>query len=305
MGELRKDYILDRWVLIATDRAKRPCDFKTKVSLNSKSNCPFCKGNERMTPKETYVVRKDNNWIIRGFPNKFSTVSDIPVKKHNSRFINYFSASGHHEVLVETPDHNKTLADLPLDHINLVLDSYVRRILAFDSKYVLVFKNHGEEAGTSLSHSHSQIVAYNQVPQLVQEELKASRKFPSCPYCKILNLESHGPRKVFENSSFISIAPFASRFPLEVWIFPKKHLRSIVDVDNFTDLSSMLKKILVKLKKINASYNFVIHNAPGNSDFHFHIEILPRLAEWAGFEYGTNTVINAVTPEEASRFYRK
>jgi UDPglucose--hexose-1-phosphate uridylyltransferase len=305
LGELRKDYILDRWVLIATDRAKRPSDFKTKVCLNNKAHCPFCPGHEAMTPKETYVVRKDGKWLVRAFPNKFSAVSDIPVKEHNSTFLNHFSASGHHEVLVETPDHDKTLADLPIEHLNLVLDSYVKRILAFDSKYVLVFKNHGEEAGTSLCHSHSQIVAYNQIPPLVEEEVKAFRKFSSCPYCKILKLESHGPRKVFENRSFISIAPFASRFPMEVWIFPKKHIRSIVDVDDLTDLSSMLKKVLMKLKKINASYNFVVHNAPGKSDFHFHIEVLPRLAEWAGFEYGTYTVINAVTPEEAAKFYRK
>ncbi|MFH1210727.1 MAG: galactose-1-phosphate uridylyltransferase [archaeon] len=305
MGELRKDYILDRWVLIATDRAKRPSDFKTKVRLNNKSNCPFCPGHENMTPPSSYVVSRNGRWLVRCFPNKFSAVTNIPVKQHSSTFLNYFSASGHHEVLVETPDHNKTLANLPIDHLVIVLDSYVKRILAFDSKYVLIFKNHGKEAGTSLCHSHSQIVAYNQVPKLVEDELKAFRKYSSCPFCSIIKLEAHGPRRVFENKSFISFTPFASRFPMEVWIFPKQHIKSLVDVNDFASLASMLKKILLRLQKINASYNFVIHNAPGKSDFHFHIEILPRFSQWAGFEFGTDTIINAVTPEEAAKFYRK
>jgi UDPglucose--hexose-1-phosphate uridylyltransferase len=305
LGELRKDYILDRWVLIATERAKRPSDFKSKVSSNNQSSCPFCLGHENMTPPASYIVRKDGKWIVRCFPNRFAAVHNIPIKSHESKFLNYFSASGHHEVLVETPDHFKTFADLPIDHLKIVLDSYVKRILAFDSKYVLIFKNHGEEAGTSLCHAHSQVVAYNQVPKLVEEEVKAFKKFPSCPFCAVINLETKGPRKVFENRSFIAFTPFASRFPMEVWVFPKKHIRSIIDVDDFTDLALIMKKVLLKLKKINASYNFFIHNAPGKSDFHFHIEILPRFSQWAGFEFATDTIINVVSPEEAAKFYRK
>ncbi len=305
MGELRKDYILDRWVLIAAERAKRPSDFKSISCCTSKASCPFCPGHERMTPSTSYIIRKDGSWLIRAFPNKFEAVSSNVIKKHESKFLNYFSACGHHEILVETPDHSKTLADLPVDHISLVLDSYVKRILAFDSKYVLIFKNQGEEAGTSLSHSHSQIVAYNQIPKLVEEEVKAMKKFSSCPFCSIIKLESQSPRFVFENNSFVAFTPFASRAPLEIWILPKRHIRSIVDMDDFSDLASILKRVLLKLKKINASYNFYIHNAPGKSDFHFHIEVLPRLTKWGGFEFATNTVINVVSPEEAAKFYRK
>ncbi len=305
MGELRKDYILDRWVLVATERAKRPNDFKLKLSYNKKFSCPFCPGHEHMIPKVSYEVRKNSKWLIRSFPNKFPAVTYVPEKTNKAKFFNSISASGHQEVLVETPDHGKTLSDLPLDHIKLVLESYVKRILAFDSKYVLVFKNHGGEAGTSIFHSHSQIVAYNQVPKLVQDEVKAFRKFPSCPFCSIIKLEAESPRKVFENKSFIAFAPFASRFPLEVWIFPKSHVRSIIELNDFSDLAITLKKVLTKLKNINASYNFFIHNAPGKSDFHFHIEVTPRLSKFAGFEFATDTTINDITPEEAAKFYRK
>lgn len=305
MGELRKDYILDRWVLLSSERAKRPSEFKLKPFSNNKASCPFCPGHEHMTPRESYVVRKNGKWLIRSFPNKFAAVSPGSGKINSSKFFNYSDAFGYHEVLVETPDHNKSLADLSLEHLNLVFDSYVKRILAFDSKYVLVFKNHGAEAGTSILHSHSQVVAYNQVPKLVMDEVKAFRKFNSCPFCSVIKLESNGPRKVFENSSFIALTPFASRFPLEVWILPKEHVRSIAELSDFSGLSSIMKKVLAKLGRINAPYNFFIHNAPGKSDFHFHIEVIPRLSVFGGFEFASDTVINSVFPEEAAKFYRK
>ncbi|MEM4245220.1 MAG: galactose-1-phosphate uridylyltransferase [Candidatus Nanoarchaeia archaeon] len=306
MGELRKDYILDRWALIATERAKRPNDFKSSKKISgSKANCPFCPGHEHMTPPATYTVRKDGKWLVRCFANKFAAVGCGKEENYGNGFLTSFSACGNHEVLVETPNHNKTLADLPLEQIKLVLDSYVKRILAFDSKYVLVFKNEGAEAGTSLVHTHTQIIAYNQVPKLVEAEVKAFKKYDSCPFCSIVRMERNGPRMVFENDTFIAFTPFASRFPLEVWIFPKKHIKSLVDLDDFSDLAFILKKILLKLKRLNASYNFVIHNAPRKSDFHFHIEVLPRLSKFGGFELGTDTIINVVSPEEAAKFYRK
>lgn len=305
MGELRKDYLLDRWVLLSTARAKRPSDFKVRLLKNNKSSCPFCKGHEHMTPNASYVVRKNGKWIVRSFPNKFNAVDNFKGSKYSSEFFNFQPALGYHEVLVETPDHSKTLADLPVDHISLILDSYAKRILAFDSKYVFVFKNHGEEAATSIAHSHSQIIAYNQVPKLIESEVKAFKKFDSCPFCSLVKLESKGPRLVSENSSFVAFTPFASRFPFEVWILPKKHIKSLVDLDDFSALASLLKHVLLKLKTINASYNLFIHNAPAKSDFHFHIEITPRLSKFGGFELGTDTFINVISPEEAARFYRK
>lgn len=305
MGELRKDCLLDRWVLLSAVRARRPSDFKTRLIKNNKASCPFCPGHEHQTPNASYVVRKNSRWIIRSFPNKFNAVDNSPGNRGSSEFFNFMPALGYHEVLVETPDHNKSLADLPVDHISLVLDSYVKRILAFDSKYVFVFKNHGEEAATSIAHSHSQIVAYNQVPKLVESEVKAFKKFSFCPFCSIIRLEAKGPRFVSENSSFVAFTPFASRFPFEVWIFPKKHIKSLVDLTDFSALASILKHVLLKLRTINASYNFFVHNAPSKSDFHFHIEITPRLSKLGGFELGTDTFINVVSPEEAARFYRK
>lgn len=305
MAELRKDYILNRWVIIATERSKRPQQFISKPERYKKGVCPFCLGKENLTPPETYRVEKNGKWVVRCFPNKYAAVTekkDYPIEKE---FFIQRAAYGKHEVLVETPRHDLQLWDLPIEQITLVLETVVKRIKALGQKYVMVFKNHGEKGGTSLVHSHIQIIAYNQIPPLILEKIKATKKYKKCPYCSIVKMEAKGPRRIYENKSFAAFAPFASRFPFEVWIFPKKHVKSITEVKDMKGLAEILKKILVKLKKLNPSYNFFIHNAPKGEDLHFHIEIIPRLSIWAGFEFGSGTIINILSPEEAAKFYRR
>ncbi|MBW2995617.1 galactose-1-phosphate uridylyltransferase [Candidatus Woesearchaeota archaeon] len=309
MNELRKDYVLDRWVVIATGRGKRPHQFASKKEDKKIEVCFFCPGNESMTPPEIDRVEKNGSWVIRVFPNKFpaATAEGDPHVKTDNNFYSYASAYGYHEVLVESPSHEDEFGDLGIDRIVNILKMYNKRIKELSKKdgirYVLVFKNQGREAGTSLVHTHTQIIALNKIPTLVEREAEATKD--ECKYCEVIESEKGSLRRIMENS-FVSFAPYASRFPLEAWIFPKRHVTCLDDLnkDELQDLAQQLKLILKKLEDINAPYNFFLHYAPAGDDLHFHIEIAPRLAIWAGLEIGGDIEINIMAPEDAAKFYR-
>lgn len=322
MNELRKDYLLDRFVIIAPGRAQRPHLIKPDENVSQKrdyeSKCPFCPGNEHMLNGITSEVKKDNNWIIRVVPNKFGAVSlegDPEVRTAN-KFYTYASAYGVHEVIVETPEHDKELENLSQEHIMGVLQTYVWRIKELHAmphiKYVSVFKNRGIEAGASIPHSHSQVIAYNIKPSWIAEELRVVYNYiiqnESCPYCEIIQKEKDSDRRVFENEFFVAFTPYASRFPYELWIFPKRHVANIVQLngDELNNLASLLKKFLSKLEELGVPpYNLILHNAESDGEnYHFYLEISPRLAKWAGMELETGTIINKIQPEEAAKFYR-
>lgn len=319
--ELRKDYILNRYVLIANERSKRPNDFVNqandskkshKTSQNKESICFFCPGNEHTTPPEIGRIEEDGKWKIRWFPNKFSAVKPEgnPIIKTDNTYFTFSTPFGYQEVIAETNDHTKQLWDLEIDHIKSILNIYAERINELKNKehisYVSVFKNHGKEAGTSLLHSHSQIIAYNKLPENIKEKLSAIDKFDHCPYCDIINVEKQSFRRCFENNNFIAFTPYASRFNFEIWVFPKLHLKSITEMqdEQLFDLATILKSILIKLKELNAPYNICLFYSPDESDLHFHIEICPRFSTWAGFEILTNDIINPISPEDAATFYR-
>lgn len=309
MGEIRKDYILDRWVVISTGRGKRPKQFSKAEAAGVKVDF-FAPGNEEMTPPEIGRTGTKKKWRMRWFENKFPALQ--PEGQHDIRTDNtYFTFSvsyGHHEVLVETPRTDKQLYDLGIKEIAELFRVYNSRIEELGSKpnicYVCVFKNHGRRGGTSIVHSHSQIMALNHVPKDVRDEVEACKKFGACPYCDIIGIESRGERKCFENNEFIAFAPYASRFNYEVWVFPKKHLRTLGDVNDMKPLAEIMKKVLKKIKELGADFNYYIHYAPEGEDLHFHIEVAPRIATWAGFELGSGEVINSVSPEDAAKFYR-
>lgn len=310
--EFRKDYILDRYVIVSTIRAKRPNEFKKEKEKVKEEVCYFCPGHENLTPPEIGKVSVKNKWKIRWFANKFPAVEE----KGNMNFQNadtfftYAQPYGRHEIIVETPSHSKQLSDLKEEDIKEVLKVYSQRIIGLSKvngiKYVCVFKNHGKDAGTSLVHSHTQVIAYNKIPELVKEEIQATKKFSHCPYCDIINIEKKSYRRCFENNSFVAFTPYASRYHFEIWVFPKKHIRNMTEMDDakLTDLASILKKILMKLKELNAPYNMQLHYAPDGEDLHFHIEICPRFSVWAGFELLTDDTINSLPPEDAAKFYR-
>ena len=310
--ELRKDYILDRWVFIASERKKRPHEFKKKEVKEETKVCFFCPGNEKLTPPEIGRKQEKKKWYFRWFPNKFPVVKKQgnPEIKTDNDFFTFSSGYGSHEVIVETPDHNKQLWDLDKTRLTELLEIYKQRIDHLNKqpniKYTLLFKNHGRQAGTSLLHSHTQLVSLNKVPRLVEDEINASKKYDNCPYCRIIEIEKGSDRRCYENNTFLAFTPYASRFNFEIWVFPKRHIKTLdeMEEEEFKDLAEILKNILKKLKEINVAYNFFIHYAPKGKDLHLHIEIIPRIAAWAGFEYGSNDIINSVAPEDAARYYR-
>lgn len=312
MGILRKDYILNRWVYYAAERKNRRMEFKKDEPIIDNKTCFFCPGNENLTPPEIGRVEYKNSWKIRWFPNKFPTVElkgNAGIKT-KGKFLKEGKTYGTHEVIAETNDHKKQLADLSVEHIKELLEVCALRIKTLskrkDVKYVAVFKNHGPQAGTSLVHAHTQVATLPILPDEVINEAKAANNSKNCPYCDIIKSELKSKRKIMENKSAAAFAPFASRFNFEAWVFPKRHVGSITDMhdDELYDMASALKKILMKLKKINASYNFFLHYSPKEYDLHFHIEVTPRFAKWAGFELSTGAVINSVMPEDAAKFYR-
>ncbi len=330
MPELRKDPITGRWVIIATDRAKRPSDFaREKVQIKGTSFCPFCTGNESKTPAEIFAHRQDGSprnapgWTLRVVPNKFPALGiEGSLDRQGEGLYDMMNGIGAHEVIIETPDHRMTLATLPVSRVEAVLWAYRERILDLKKdrrfKYMLVFKNHGEAAGASLEHTHSQLIALPVVPKRVSEEVHGAREYygykERCIFCDIIRQEAEsGVRVVSENSDFIALSPFAPRFPFELWIVPKVHLSAFENSQKreFEQLAAMLKDMLVRLDKVldYPAYNYIIHTSPvaepTDDYYHWHLEIMPKLTKVAGFEWGTGFYINPTPPEESAKFLRE
>ncbi|MBN2457530.1 DUF4931 domain-containing protein [Candidatus Woesearchaeota archaeon] len=316
MPELRKDYILDRYVIIAKERAKRPEQFidtdkDCEEPKSIEKGCFFCPGNEHMTPPELFRTGTAVRWKIRVFDNKFSAVGKEgnPLLRTDNNFFTFADAVGRHEVIVETAEHNRQLWDLSENEITSLLQVYSMRVsdMQKDSriKYVAVFKNHKKKAGTSIVHSHSQVIGYNIIPQNIIEKEKAVERYGYCPYCRIIGIESGSDRRIHENKSSVSFAPYASAAPFEACIFPKRHVISIKELDEteLCDIAEQIALLTGKLKKLDAPFNMFLQC--GTKDMHFHIVIEPRITLRAGFEYCTGTIINIMPPETAAGFYRE
>ncbi|MEM1581814.1 MAG: galactose-1-phosphate uridylyltransferase [Candidatus Bathyarchaeia archaeon] len=335
VNELRKDYLLDRWVVIASQRSKRPSDFIEKQKEERKpAVCPFCPGNEHLTPPASLVYlvednklkksRDENdfrhkNWIIRCVPNLYPAFSppssNLTLHYHNSNYI-YLEAIGHHEVLIESPHHNEHPSVARITQLINVINALKDRTSSLAGKdyvkYVSIFRNHGASAGASLSHAHIQIIAMPIIPRTVNEEITASRKFYEengcCIFCKIISKEIKSERFIWDNKDFIVFAPWASVNPFEFWIFPKRHQSSILEItENETrGLAEILRISFGGLRNLldDPPYNFGFHMAT-EEHYHWHIEVYPKLAIWAGFEKSTGTYINIMPPEEASKSLRE
>jgi len=327
MQELRKDPIHGRWVIIAAERSHRPTDFTTVAHPGSQASCPFCVGNEVHTPPEVYSLRDHGEadtpgWRVRVVPNKYPAFQSVgdSVPHHDGLFESRL-AIGAHEVVIESPQHATPLPDLPRGAIDEVLQAYIERIRVLGRdprfKYVIVFKNQGPQAGATLEHTHSQIIATPVVPHQVQEELDGARRHHGscgrCLFCDILDQERDGVRWIQEESGIIALSPFAARFPFETWILPTDHGPHFEDMQpgQRTALASTLQQILSRLHRRldNPPYNMVVHTAPCNHHdsreyYHWHIEIMPKLTQPAGFEWGSGFYINPVSPEEAARLLR-
>lgn len=309
MSELRKDYVLDRWVIISTGRKKRPRELARPADEHKPETDFFAPGNEHLTPAEIGRIEKNGKWQIRWFPNKFPAVTPEgnATPRTDNKYYTFADAYGYHEIIVESPN-DRQLFELSVDNISEVLKVYSNRIDDLEKKqgvaYVNVFKNHGPLAGTSILHSHSQVITTSVLPTVITQKISACKKFVNCPYCDIIARESKSDRACFENDEVIAFAPYASRYNYECWIFPKKHITSFADIP-FASFADILKKILTRIHSIpNISYNYAVHYSPVGENLHVHLEVYPDIAIWGGFERGSGMVINSVSPEDAAKFYR-
>jgi len=341
MPELRKDIVTGRWVIISTERSKRPDDFRPGKSEEPKKEslvfCPFCPGNESKTPPEVFAIRENSSrpdqpgWKIRVVPNKFPALQPGPPPPKTVRGpFQWMEGVGVHEVIIETPHHEQEMSELPLEHLAQVIQVYRSRTIHIEElyhhQYVQIFKNKGKEAGASLSHPHSQLIATPIVPKRIKEEIYGAERlyrnqFRECVFCRMIREErASADRLIYQNEKFIVLAPFASRFPFEMVILPLKHsafFREITDGDS-QELAEALREALIRLKTqlSDPAFNLVFHQAPNpqvsekawpgiDSYYHWHIELMPILTKVAGFELGTGFYINPVPPEVAAEYLRK
>jgi UDPglucose--hexose-1-phosphate uridylyltransferase len=330
MPELRRDPVVGRWTIIDTDHTKSPLDFgKDDNTPTGHETCPFCPGREHQTPKEVDAVRPPKSepdkpgWQVRCVPNKFPVlIPDGDLEKEGLGLYDQMRGVGAHEVLIEGPDHDKTLADLTREEMQAVVSLYYSRFrrLSNDSrfKYVMIFKNFGSSAGATVEHIHSQIIALPMVPKTVGEELKGAEHYHQyrgrCVFCDIIAQEYQDKERiVMENVSFLAFCPYAPRYAFETWIIPKGHSADFANTVEASQehLAQILQDVLKKVKKVlgNPSYNYYLHTAPvgyaNPSCYHWHIEIIPKLTRSGGFEWGTGLHIVPTFPQEAARYLRE
>lgn len=329
MPELRKDPVTGRWVIIASDRAMRPNDFiREQVTIKGGHFCPFCPGNEQKTPPEILAYRpkgggrNEPGWSLRVIPNKFPALRvEGDLNRQGDGIYDHMNGVGAHEVLIETPDHNVSLAQLPEKNVEDIFWAFRDRILDLRKDrrliYILAFKNYGEAAGASLEHSHSQLIALPVVPKRVREELAGSKTYfdfkERCIFCDIVRQDvEDGKRVILETEHFVAISPYAPRFPFETWIIPKHHESHFENIESASiqNLGWVLRAAIRKIDKVleHPAYNLMIHSSPIQegplAHYHWHIEIIPKLTKVAGFEWGTGFYINPTPPETAAKYLR-
>jgi UDPglucose--hexose-1-phosphate uridylyltransferase len=329
MPELRRDPVVGRWVIIATERMKRPHDYRPDPRPQNGKSCPFCEGREEMTPPEISAYREPDSrpngpgWRVRTVPNKYPALQvEGDVDRRGDGIYDVMNGLGAHEVILESPAHVASLTDLDRRRVQEVLWMYRDRMvdLKRDRRlvYGLIFKNVGAAAGASLEHTHSQLICTPIVPKTVSEEMaRAGDHFEDrgrCLFCDMVRQElTSYARVVGETASFVAFAPFAARFPFETWILPKRHASHFEDTPRHEvdELADCLRTTLMRIERAldRPAYNYLIHSAPFDrasmESYHWHIEIIPRVTRVAGFEWGTDFYINPIAPETAAEYLRR
>jgi UDPglucose--hexose-1-phosphate uridylyltransferase len=327
MPEFRQNMLTHEWVVIATERAKRPEDFVKQATEKPplpefSPECPFCPGNEGQTPPPVHTIERDGRWQVRVVPNKFAALQpDVPFQtRPEGRFLKA-TGYGIAEVIIETPRHDATLATLDDDAVVDVVSAYKQRYLSVARQdqicFINLFRNHGLRAGTSLEHPHSQLIATPIVPPHVRNPIEQAVRYydthRQCIYCDMLAEEIRvGERIVAESEFFVAYAPYASRTPFEIRIMPKKHQASFGDISDreAADFAVSLKHMLAKIQKglANPDYNFIIRSVTVGDEkdkyFHWYMVIIPKLTTPAGFEIGTGIYINVTYPEKCAEYLR-
>jgi UDPglucose--hexose-1-phosphate uridylyltransferase len=327
MPELRQNIITREWVIIAKERAKRPHELVApasppRVLPQHDPHCPFCPGNETETKLERSRIVRGESWQVRVVANKFPALQEEGEKvRHIDGIFRSMTAVGYHEVVVEHPRHDISPADYSIEETVQVIEAYRQRYisLAADPRIeaVIIFKNHGEGAGTSLQHPHSQIAAMPIVPTQIRHRLEESIRFfdetGDCVFCTTLNRElDDGTRIVARNADFVAFIPYAALSPFHLWIFPIRHQSSFEEISpkQIPAFAEILQKVLAKISRglNNPDYNFSIRSIPAHEGhreyFHWYLTVIPRIGKTAGFEIGSGMYINPSIPEESALFLR-
>jgi UDPglucose--hexose-1-phosphate uridylyltransferase len=328
MPELRQNFFTKEWVIIATERAKRPKELARREAPGKKPSfvptCPFCPGNEARTPAEVLRVPAEGSgpWQVRVVPNKFAALArDNQPDRTIHRSRHSMGGFGVHDVIVETPDHSLGTAEMSDEQVANVLRAYKTRYnqLSLDPRiaHVTIFKNHGIDAGTSLEHPHSQLIATpvisSQVRGRLQVAMQHHDEFGECIFCQTIQEElAEQDRIVLTTEHFVAMEPFASPTPFATHIFPRRHMASFGDIgsNELEDLARTMRKILGKLYHGlgDPDFNYTLRSAPaelhGVKYFHWYVSIIPRSTRVAGFELGSGMFINTMPPEAAAEFIR-
>jgi len=336
MHELRKDPLLSRWVAVMSE-SRGPSDYEAlKRRAEEAPHCPFCAGKEKETAPEVAAVRPDGSppdspdWsvrVVRSTTPVLSTEGDLGRK--GVGMYDRMNSFGVHEVVIESPHHDRHPEDLGAAHMKKVLEMHVARMTEIEKneriRYVLVSKNAGMLAGSAIPHPHSQVIATPVIPMRIKTELDGAKEYFSykerCVFCDIVDEESRSEKRVIASSEhFIAFCPYASRFPFEFWVLPRRHNCSFRSIGpgEMEDLSRVMTSVLRKMRSVlkDPSYNYVVHTAPNliprknlwhtlGEDYHWHIEVVPRLLRASGFEWGSGFYVSTTSPEDAARFIRE
>ncbi|MEW6051039.1 MAG: galactose-1-phosphate uridylyltransferase [Candidatus Zixiibacteriota bacterium] len=328
MSEFRQNQATKEWVIMAPERGKRPSDLRKQQPQRApipefRDDCPFCPGHEEATDEAVYVQPVEGQWAVRVVPNKYAALQPhlAATRSHVGRFL-AAKGFGIAEVVIEHPKHHVTIATMATTEVQEVLRAYRQRQRALSKNdkinLVSVFRNHGAQAGTSLEHPHSQIIATPIVPPHVRYPLEQAvlhyDKHGTCVYCDMLEEERRQQERIIaETSHFAVFCPFAARSPFECRIYPKRHTASFLSVDDneLADLAAVLRDLLGRLHYglNDPDYNMIIRSSPiGDEDtrhLHWYMVIIPKISIPAGFEIGSGIFINTVPPEESARFLRE
>lgn len=338
MSDFRWDPLKSTWVITANHRAREPRDFFLERQQMQINSCPFCAGHEAKTPGEVFALRQPGlpadgpGWQVRVVPNKFPLLRiEGDLDRRADGLYEVMNGIGAHEVVIETPEHHRSMADLSTAEITLVLQAYRARLLDLRRdarfRYLQIFKNHGFEAGAPLPHAHSQIMAVPITPPLIKTELESCRAYfqghDRCLICDLVVQERNdGRRVVLDDGQFLAVAPYASCFPFELRLFPSRHQHdfALQSDEELAACAAALRDLLRRLRSLlrDPPFNFILHTAPPMQprpgrpdywtslpfDYHWHIELVPRVSRIAGFEWGSGFFINLMPPEDAARFLR-
>lgn len=331
MPQLRKELLSDNWVVVAESRSGRPFDYDHSASPNpSLENCPFEPGVEDQTPPETDRISSNgagtSDWLVRSVPNKYPAFHEDPENtlEQNGLFSTR-GAHGHHEVIIENPQHDLTMDQFTPDQMDAVLRMYQKRIRNLSGRdsvsHVQIFRNSGKQAGASLSHPHSQLAAFPFVPDRLSSKLRYARNYRDetgqCALCRMIDHErSDGTRILIERDSFIALCPYAPRHPYEIWVLPIDHRARFqqLDAEHRGELADLLPAVIARLTRTltEPAFNVILQNTPGGNPtpgsgradpgeyFHWAFKIIPRIKRSGGFELATDIRINDIPPEHAA-----